>query len=406
MSTTQITAGFLPLTDSAILIAAHECGFTENEGINLRLMRETSWANIRDRMAIGQFNAAHMLAPMPVAAALNLSQLKLDIIAPMALGLGGNAITVSARLWQTINAQHPIDPLNPRSAGHAIKEVVEERKAKHQAPLQFAVVHPHSVHNYELRYWLASIGVHPDSDVEIVIVPPPFMPDALKAQQIDGFCVGEPWNSVAVAAGHGHIATIKSAIWKSSPEKVLGIRRDWALANTESVNKLLRALYGAAQWCSKPANVVGLSHILARPDYLNKPADLILRGLAGTILGNDRDEQLESFFQPFEGGATFPWQSHALWFYSQMVRWGQVEHQPGNIEIARQSFRPDIYRSALEPLGIPVPGANAKVEGALQIKTPVGASKGELFLGPDGFFDDAIFDPDQIELYIANQSNE
>jgi len=401
MAEIEIAAGFIPLTDSAILVAARECGFAEEEGVALTLLRETSWANIRDRMAIGQFEAAHMLAPMPIAFELGLTPLALEVVAPMAMGLGGNAVTVSAGLFDQMMEAESFTPPDPNGAGNALRAAIEARKHAGDPPLQFGVVHPHSGHNFELRYWLAASGIDPETDVEIVIVPPPFMPDALESGQIDGFCVGEPWNSVAVSKNAGRIATIKSAIWRSSPEKVLGVRADWARNNGHGLSRLVRALYRAAEWCGDPASHSALSHILARPEYVGQSASLVARALEGTVIPGASGEEETGFFEPFAHAATFPWQSQALWFYSQMVRWGQVEHTPANADKARRCYRPDLYRAALSPLSVPIPAANAKVEGALTEPEPVGATSGALMLGPDGFFDGRIFDPDKLESYLA-----
>ncbi|WP_336056730.1 CmpA/NrtA family ABC transporter substrate-binding protein [Nitratireductor sp. CH_MIT9313-5] len=398
MAEIEIAAGFIPLTDSAILVAARECGFAEEEGVALTLLRETSWANIRDRMAIGQFEAAHMLAPMPIAFELGLTPLSLEVVVPMAMGLGGNAVTVSTGLFEQMMRVEAFSPPDPNGAGCALRAVIESGKRAGNSPLQFGVVHPHSGHNFELRYWLAASGINPETDVEIVIVPPPFMPDALESGRIDGYCVGEPWNSVAVTKGHGRIATVKSAIWRSSPEKVLGVRSDWARNNAHGLSRLVRALYRAAEWCGDPGNHTALSQILARPEYIGQPAKLIVRALEGAVIGNGKDN---GFFEPFAHAATFPWQSQALWFYTQMVRWGQIEHTPANADRARRCYRPDLYRAALRPLSVPIPAANAKVEGALTKAEPVGATSGALTLGPDGFFDGRIFDPDKLEPYLA-----
>jgi two-component system, oxyanion-binding sensor len=199
----RITAGFVPLTDSLLLVAAVEKGFAAAEGVELTLVKESSWANIRDRVAVGQFDVAHMLAPMPIAASLGLSPIDAPVIAPMALGLGGNAVTVSLALWEQMRAAGAPDDLAAGPVGTALAKVVGAGGPK----LRFAVVHPHSSHNYELRYWLAASGIDPERDVEIVVLPPPFMPDALRAGRVDGYCVGEPWNSVAASAGVGRIAT-------------------------------------------------------------------------------------------------------------------------------------------------------------------------------------------------------
>ena len=401
---TQVTAGFLPLLDSLLLVVARERGFAEAEGLDLQLVRETSWANIRDRIAVGHFDVAHMLAPMPIAAALGLNPLPCPVIAPMALGLGGNAVTVGASLWQAMAEAGAPGDLSAAAAGAALRAVVRAREAAKANKLRFGVVHPHSGHNYELRYWLMSSGVHPDRDVDIVILPPPILPDALSRGTIDGYCVGEPWNSVAVVQGAGRIATVKAAIWRSSPEKVLGVRGAWAESEGESLAALLRALYRAAHWCADPVHHEAAAEILAAPTYLDLDPALLLAGLSGRLsIAPGEARMVEDFFIPEARAATFPWQSHALWFYSQMVRWGHVAHTANNAALAAASYRPDLYRAAIAPLGAPVPGANAKVEGALARPTPVGVTKGSLALGPDGFFDGEIFDPDHLDAYISRQ---
>jgi NitT/TauT family transport system ATP-binding protein len=286
-----------------------------------------------------------------------------------------------------------------------LKAAVAVRAARSEPVLRFAVVHPYSGHNYELRYWLAACGIDPARDVDIVIVPPPLMADALAGGAIDGYCVGEPWNTAAALLRGGHIVTVKAAIWRSSPEKVLSAGAKWAQENPDALAALLRALCRSAQWCALSGNREELARILADKSYIARPAEWMLRGLSGEIDtgGGDR-RRVEDFFVPFAKAATFPWKSHALWFYSQMVRWAQVAHTGENAKIARETYRPDLYRAALKPLGIALPVANAKVEGALQTATPVGSAGASLTLGPDGFFDGGLFDPDQLDAYIAAQT--
>jgi len=400
----EIVAGFMPLLDSAILVAAKEKGFAEAEGLDLTLVRETSWASIRDRMAVGHFQVAHLLAPMPIAANLGLTPLATRMIAPIALGLGGNAITVSNALWAQMAGHGASPDLDPASAGRALRDVIAERKGVRDGALRFAVVHPFSGHNYELRYWLAACGIDPDRDVEIVIVPPPLMADALAAGTIDGYCVGEPWSTAATKTALGHIATVKAALWRSSPEKVLGVAALWAEREPDVLAALLRALCRSAEWCAAAENHQELAEILAGRAFVDRPAAWMLHGLSGRLdIGGGEIRRAEDFFVPFAKAATFPWKSHALWFYSQMARWGQVAHTPENEAIARETYRPDLYRSALKPLGVALPAANTKVEGALVAPTPVGSAGASLMLGPDGFFDGTLFDPDRLDAYIEAQ---
>lgn len=398
-----IRAGFLPLLDSVVLIIAQEHGFAAQEGLQIELARENSWASIRDRITVGHFDVAHMLAPMPIAATLGLGVLNTPMIAPMALGIGGNTVTISNELWAELEARGAQSGLDAASSGTALAALVSDDALSRK--VRFGVVHPHSSHNYDLRYWLAASGIAPDRDVEIVILPPPLLPDALTQGTIDGFCAGEPWGSVAVEMNAGRILTTKDSIWRSSPEKVLGTSLLWAQQHPELLSALLRALYKAAHWCGRSENFADVAHILAQPKFLNQPADIIIRGLSGRLLVSQNEEtSAPGFFASHARAATFPWQSHALWFYSQMVRWGQVRHSEQNARLAAQTFRPDLYRAALQSIKAPLPGANAKVEGALKAQTPVGAAGGTLNLGPDGFFDGETFDPEKLDRYIQRQS--
>lgn len=400
--TVTIRAGFIPLLDAAILILARIKGFAEEEGIDLVLVQESSWANIRDRVALGHFDVAHMLAPMPIAASLGLTPFGGAVITPMCLGLGGNAITVSNAVWYGMSMAGADNSGDPRIMGDALRAVVEDRKRKGLARLTFAVVHPFSSHNYYLRYWLAACGIDPRTDVTLTVVPPPYMADALAGGHIDGYCVGEPWNSASVVAGVGHIVTTTSAIWKSSPEKVLGARADWAEKNPEALAALLRAMHRASLWCDSPKNAPELVELLSSSRYLDVAPSAMLAGVTGRIaLGDGQPQPVPDFRYFAKRAATFPWISHGLWFFSQMVRWGQIDLTPATLEVARRSIRPDLYRKALGPLGVALPNASAKIEGTLTMETPVATANGRLFLGPDGFFDGKVFDPDLIEDYVA-----
>jgi NitT/TauT family transport system ATP-binding protein len=365
--------GFIPLLDCACIVAALELGFARAEGLDLALVRETSWANIRDRLIVGQFDAAHLLGPMAVASTLGIGHVRVPLVAPFALGLGGNAITVSSSLWTEMSREGAVVGASPRALGSALARVVAARAKsgamnadiaarEDDAPLTFGMVYPFSCHNYELRYWLAAVGIDPDRDVRLVVIPPPFLVDAMRAGQIDGFCVGEPWNSVAVRAGVGTIVTPTTAIWPRSPEKVLGFRASWAHENASTVDALIRALHRASVWCDDPANHADLGHMLAASRYIDAPAELLHGALA-----------LPDFYVSARYDATFPWVSHAMWFYAQMVRWRQIEPAGWHAAAVRGTYRPDIYRRALAPLRIDLPTHDVK---------------------PERFFDATVFDPD------------
>lgn len=399
-----LTLGFIPLVDCAPLVVAKEKGFAAAEGLSLSLVREISWANIRDRVMVGHFDAAHMLGPMPIASTLGLGHVEAPMIVPFSLSLGGNAITVSPVIFAQMEETGANLQVSPTEMGRALAKIVAQRATKGDAALVFAVVHPFSGHNYELRYWLASAGIDPDRDVRIAVLPPSFMVDAALERQIDGFCVGEPWNSLAAEKGAGVIAVTKSALWRQGPEKVLGFRADFADRKPDVLAAFLRAMYRAAEWAGRPENVEELARLLASPAYVGAPAAIIERALSGRLIKRvaGAAELVPDFLSFHDHAANFPWQSHSLWFYSQMVRWRQIAHSTALAEKARQVYRPDLYRAALVEIGVDLPRASAKVEGALNARTPVASRKGLMLLGPDGFFDGRLFDPDKIEDYLRS----
>jgi NitT/TauT family transport system ATP-binding protein len=381
MSDVTTVVGFIPLMDCAPLAVAVEKGFAAGEGLDLRLVRETSWANIRDRVVVGHFDAAHMLGPMAIASTLGIGHLKVPMAAPLSLGLGGNAITVSLRVWDLMMAEGAALSAGPRALGEALRNVVRARERANKPPFTFAMVYPFSAHNYELRYWLAASGIDPDRDVRLVVIPPPLLVDAMREGQIDGFCVGEPWNSVAVSVGVGCIALPTTAIWKQSPEKVLGCRLEWTQRYPDRVQALVRSLYKAALWCEQPENHSELARLLAEPRFVGAPAEILLRGLSNRLClqRGEEVERLDGFYLPASHAATFPWVSHALWFYSQMVRWGQVAFDPEHVAQVRATYRPDLYRLALDRT-TNVPSADTKL---------------------DELFDGVRFDSDDLPGYLA-----
>jgi NitT/TauT family transport system ATP-binding protein len=382
----KLILGFIPLLDCASLVVAAERGFAAEEDLELALVRETSWANIRDRVVIGHFDAAHMLGPMTVAATLGIGHVKVPVIAPFALGLGGNAITVSLRLWEQMTSEGASADSDPGSHAAALKRVVANRASARREPLTFAMVYPFSCHNYELRYWLAAAGIDPDREVRLVVIPPPFLVDALRAGQIDGFCVGEPWNSVAVHAGVGTIVTATTAIWPFSPEKVLGCRLEWAQRHPKQLASLQRALYRASQWCERPEHRAELAMLLAQPRYVGAPSDLLRHALEGqlTLTTHSKPTYLENFYIPARRNATFPWVSHALWFYQQMLRWKQIEFSASHMAAVRSTYRPDLYRAALAAINPDIPVEDSKIER---------------------FFDGQTFDPAQLATSRPGQES-
>lgn len=402
MTPNNLIIGFVPLLDCATLVAAVEKGFTAQEGLEVTLVRETSWANIRDRIVVNHFDAAQMLGPMVVASSLGIGHLAIPMIAPISLGLGGNAITVSNSLWTEMKQQGAQLNTDPATQGQALQRVVALRAQQGQPSLTFGMVYPFSCHNYELRYWLAASGIDPDHDVQLVVIPPPLLVDALRQGQVDGFCVGEPWNSLAVEAGAGTIVNTTNQIWRLSPEKVLGCRADWAKQHPQQLEGLIRAIYRAAQWCDQSDNHAELAKILAKPRYVGAPVDVLRRALGCKLRLTSDAALLEvpDLFVMHRQLANFPWASHALWFYSQMVRWKQTEFLPTALDVVRATYRPDIYRQALSLMDESMPKTDYKTERAVNGRYVANEKNSLLTLSPEGFFDGRIFEPMDVEGYI------
>ncbi|MEM6665725.1 MAG: CmpA/NrtA family ABC transporter substrate-binding protein [Pseudomonadota bacterium] len=399
----KIRAGFIPLVDCAVLVAAERLGFAGKQGVDLHLKREATWATIRDKLTIGRFQCAHLLAPMVVASQLQVGNPKAPLVAPFALSMNGNGISVSNAVHAEMAALGAFDSdSDPGQKARTLAAIVRTRAEQGDPPLNFGMVYPFSSHNYQLRYWLASGGINPDADVNLVVIPPPFVVDYLRDGHIDGFCVGAPWNTIGSVEGVSRLVVSASDLWHLAPEKVLGVREDWADGEPEALAALMRALMDAARFCDEPANRDDLARILAEPDVMGLDKGTIADILSGHVdLAADRSAPIPDYLVFHRSAATFPWRSHALWFYSQMVRWGQVALTPDMTAMAARSYRPDIYRRVFEGTDVDLPSANAKVEGAVAAEGPAGSTTGRLVLKRDGFFDERTFDPDHLESYIT-----
>lgn len=346
----SLRAGFIPLMDASILIIAAELGFADREGLRIDLVRDVSWANVRDRLAFRQFDIAHMLSPMPVASMLGLGSNPSPTIAPFSLGRGGNAITLSVRIFERMRSLTGLaDDAGALANAQALAAVLRDMQARGEPSPTLGMTYPFSSHNYEFRYWLAAGGIDPDRDVKLVVVPPPLTSDALAAGAIDGFCVGAPWNMIASERGSGRIVAAKQDIWPLAPEKVLGLRPDWAEANAETVSRLIIALDRAARWCDDPDHHDDLAEILSSAQYIAAPRELIRRVLSGefNLDAHGTKRVIPDYFLFHRGAANYPRPNQALWIYSQMIRWGQATFSAENIARAKAAFRPDLYSAAL-----------------------------------------------------------
>lgn len=339
-----VRAGFIPLVDAAPLIAASRLGFAEAEGLRIDLLRETSWATLRDRLAVRHLDIAHMLGPMALADALGLTPLPVGLIVPIALGTAGNTITVSRTVREELTALGSGTSLDAASTARAVAQLTSLRKASGKPPLTIAIVHPYSAHHYQLAYWLGFAGVRPGIDVELVVVPPSLMTAALESARIDGFCVGEPWGSAAASQGAGDILTTSAHIWHRSPDKVLGVRRAFAEASPERLGRLLSAIHRAARWCDEPANHPELARLLSSEDLVGQPAEVIRSSLGMRAAGRPGPDSCGDGFMSFAAdGAMVARESHAVWFYAQMVRWGQVALDGAHLAAVKAVYRPDLF---------------------------------------------------------------
>jgi nitrate/nitrite transport system substrate-binding protein len=336
----QLKLGFIKLTDMAPLAIAYEKGFFEDEGLYVTLEPQANWKVILDRVITGELDGAHMLAGQPLGAAVGFGT-KADIVTAFSMDLNGNAITVSNEVWNLMKAQVPIDgqgkPAHPIKAD-ALKPAVDAFKANGKR-FQMGMVFPVSTHNYELRYWLAAGGLHPGfyspsdvsgqikADVFLSVTPPPQMPAALEAGTIHGYCVGEPWNQQAIFKGVGVPVITDLEIWKNNPEKVFGVTRAWAEKHPNTHLALLKALIRAGMWldANNGANRKEAAQILSRSEYVGADYRVIANSMTGTFEYDRGDKRsvpdFNVFFRYF---ATYPYYSDAVWYLTQMRRWGQI----------------------------------------------------------------------------------
>jgi NitT/TauT family transport system ATP-binding protein len=356
MTEKKLRIGFIPLCDATALLVAVDKGFAAAEGLDIELVREVSWSNVRDKLNIGLFDAAHLIAPVAIASSLGLGHVKVPIVAAFGLGVNGNAITVSPSLHAAIaaNADGPIT--DPMVTARALAKVVAQRKAKGQPPLTFGMTFPFSTHNYHLRFWMAAGGVDPDEDVRLVVLPPPYMVESLANKHVDAFCVGAPWNSVAVDLGIGFILHFVSEILTRAAEKVLATRSRWALENPEALAKLIRAHAKAAEFVEQPENREEVATLLAAQNRIGVSAEVIRRTLDGKLkVAPDGAIRTSDRYILFgRDGAGRPDPVQAAWLYAQMVRWGQAPLSETMRAAACAVFRPDLYDAAMGHAAEPV----------------------------------------------------
>ena len=365
----ELKLGFIKLTDMAPLAVAYELGYFEDEGLYVTLEPQANWKVLLDRVITGELDGAHMLAGQPLGATVGFGTAA-HVVTAFSMDLNGNGITVANDVWAAMKKNVPLGAdgkvVHPIKAD-ALKPVVDSYRAAGK-PFKLGMVFPVSTHNYELRYWLAAGGIHPgyyasgdasgqiDADVLLSVTPPPQMPATLEAGTINGYAVGEPWNQQAVVKGIGVPVVTDYEIWKNNPEKVFGVTAEWAAANPHTHVALIKALIRAAMWldANGNANREAAVTMLAKPDYVGADRAVIAASMTGTFEYERGDKRpvpdFNVFFRYF---ATYPFYSDAVWYLTQMRRWGQIAERKDDVwydATARSVYKPDIYSEAARQL--------------------------------------------------------
>jgi len=409
----ELKFGFIKLTDMAPLAIAYEKGFFEDEGLYVTLEPQANWKVLLDRVIDGELDGAHMLAGQPIGATIGFGT-KADVITAFSMDLNGNGITVSNEIWQQMKAAIPKQadgkPQHPISAKY-LKPVVD-KYIDEGKPFNMGMVFPVSTHNYELRYWLAAGGIHPgyyaphkgdtsgtiDAEALLSVTPPPQMPSTLEAGTIYGYCVGEPWNQQAVFKGIGVPVITDYEIWKDNPEKVFGVSKAWAEKNPNTHKAVIKAMIRAAMWLDQGGldNRKEASKILSRSDYVGADYEVIANSMTGTFEYEKGDKRsLPDFNVFFRYNATYPYYSDAIWYLSQMRRWGQISEQKPDswyMDMAKKVYRPDLYAEAAKEL---IAEGKAKAEDFPDFNKESG------FRPPQtGFIDGVTFDGSKPNAYL------
>ncbi len=359
----QLKFGFIKLTDMAPLAIAKEKGFFEDEGLFVSVEAQSNWKNILDRVIDGQLDGSHMLAGQPIAAQAGFGR-QAELVTPYSMDLNGNGITVSNDVWAKMKPNVKKDangkPIHPISA-EPLKPVIAEYKKEGKA-FKMGMVFPVSTHNYEIRYWLAAAGINPgmytkaniqgqvDADVLLSVTPPPQMPATLEAGTIFGYCVGEPWNQQAVFKGIGVPVTTNYDIWKNNPEKVFVLTKEFTEKYPNTTVAITKALIRAGKWLDTPGNRQEAVEILSRSEYVGAPVNVLANSMTGTFEFEKGDKRSMPDFNVFyRYNATYPFYSDAVWFLTQMRRWGQIPDAKSAdwyASKAKEIYKPEIWKKA------------------------------------------------------------
>lgn len=405
--------GFIKLTDMAPLAVAYEKGFFEDEGLYVTLEAQANWKVLLDRVIDGELDGAHMLAGQPLGATIGIGT-KAEVITAFSMDLNGNAITVSNDTWAQmkpfLSKESDGKIVHPIKAD-ALKPVVQKYRDQGK-PFNMGMVFPVSTHNYELRYWLAAGGINPGyyapqsgdnsgqlkADVLLSVTPPPQMPATLEAGTIKGYCVGEPWNQQAVFKGIGVPVVTDYEIWKNNPEKVFGVSKAWAEKYPNTHIRVVKALIRAAHWLDENnnANRSEAVAMLSKSQYVGADKEVIANSMTGTFEYEKGDKrEVPDFNVFFRHNATYPYYSDAIWYLTQMRRWGQIADAKSDdwyMNIAKEVYRPDIYQQAAESL---------IEDGVMSAKDFPDFNHEDGFRAPQKhFIDDIVYDGHQPNAYL------
>jgi ABC-type nitrate/sulfonate/bicarbonate transport system substrate-binding protein len=330
----KLRVGFVPLVDCAPFIVAFELKLFAKYGVEVKLHRELGWATVRDKIIYGELDASQAVAGMALAATCGWGSVACPCVTGMILNTNGNGITLSNALFtQGVRDAKSFKRLllmtNPRMVP------------------TLGTVSPFSSHNFLLRQWLRSGGIDPDRDVRIVVVPPPQVCQNLKAGNLDGFCVGEPWNSLAVQNHLGWTVATSTELSRGHPEKILLVREEFAETKTEQHLALMAALLEACKWCDQPENLSEIVSLLCRSEYLNLPAKLLLPSLSGRYdFGHGRRESIEDFIAFHRHNANEPTPAKIDWIVEHLADNGFSKIDQPTTELCQRVFRHDLYQQA------------------------------------------------------------
>jgi len=366
---TDLTFGMIALTDCSPIVIAHEKGMFKKYGIKSTVIKPAGWAAIRDALVKGDTQGTHMLIGMPIAATLGVGGgTPKPMVVPWLLNRNGQAITLKNDLKGKVGA-------DPKS----LKPYVDDAKAKGE-PLTFAMTFPPGTHAMWMRYYLAAGGINPDKDVKLITIPPPQMVANMKVGKMDGYCVGEPWNARAIADDVGFTATTTQDLWKDHPEKVCAFTQEFADQNPRTVKTVLKALHEASVWLDDLNNRPEQCEIVSRDAYIKCPKELILGRLLGKLdYGDGRSKQDENYMIFSKRNCNFPQPKYAIWWLTQLKRWGMITGEVDYAGVAKTVMRTDLYEAAMKEIGY--------VHGGLDNT-------------PETLFDGITFDPTKPEEYL------